>query len=48
MSNPTIPKYQICVWFDNYAEAASRFYAATFPDIEVTAIHHDPGDYPSG
>ncbi len=27
---------------------AARFYAATFPDSEVTAVFHAPGDYPSG
>ena len=27
---------------------AARFYAATFPDSKVTAVHHAPGDYPSG
>jgi predicted 3-demethylubiquinone-9 3-methyltransferase (glyoxalase superfamily) len=48
MRNSTIPKNQVCLWFDKDAEAAARFYAATFPDSEVTAIHHAPGDYPSG
>ena len=27
---------------------AARFYAATFPDSKVTAVHHAPSDYPSG
>ena len=27
---------------------AARFYAATFPDSKVTAVHKAPGDYPSG
>ena len=27
---------------------AARFYAETFPDSAVGAIHHAPGDYPSG
>ena len=26
------PKNTICVWYDKDAEAAARFYAATFPD----------------
>ncbi|MEJ0088448.1 MAG: VOC family protein [Limisphaerales bacterium] len=30
------------------AGCGARFYAATFPDSEVTAIHKAPGDYPSG
>src|SRR4029453_411098 len=42
------PKNTICLWYDKDAEAAARFYAATFPDSEVTAIHKAPGDYPSG
>jgi len=38
----------ICLWFDGDAEAAARFYAATFPDSRVTAVNRAPGDYPSG
>jgi len=41
-------KNTICLWFDKEAEAAARFYAATFPDNRVTAVHRAPGDYPSG
>ena len=44
----TIAKNTICLWFDHDAEAAARFYAATFPDSAVTAVHVAPGDYPSG
>jgi predicted 3-demethylubiquinone-9 3-methyltransferase (glyoxalase superfamily) len=43
-----IPKNTICLWFDKAAEEAARFYAATFPDSEVTAVHKTPTDYPSG
>ena len=43
-----IPKNTICLWFDRDAEVAARFYAATFPDSQVTAVHHAPADYPSG
>jgi predicted 3-demethylubiquinone-9 3-methyltransferase (glyoxalase superfamily) len=38
----------ICLWFDKQAEQAARFYAATFPDSRVTAVHRAPADYPSG
>jgi len=38
----------ICLWYDGDAEAAALFYAATFPDSEVTAIHRSPSDYPGG
>ena len=43
-----IPKNTICLWFDKDALEAARFYAATFPDSEVTAVHNAPSDYPSG
>ena len=41
-------KNTICLWYDRDAEAAARFYAATFPDSSVGAVHHAPGDFPSG
>jgi predicted 3-demethylubiquinone-9 3-methyltransferase (glyoxalase superfamily) len=40
------PKNTICLWFDRDAEDAARFYAATFPDSSVDAIHHSPMDNP--
>jgi predicted 3-demethylubiquinone-9 3-methyltransferase (glyoxalase superfamily) len=42
------PQNTICLWFDKDAHEAARFYAATFPDSEVTAVHEAPGDYPGG
>ena len=42
------PKNTICLWFDKDAHDAARFYAATFPNSEVTAVHKAPGDYPDG
>jgi hypothetical protein len=42
------PKNTICLWFDKDAHEAARFYAATFPDSEVTAVHEAPADYPDG
>jgi predicted 3-demethylubiquinone-9 3-methyltransferase (glyoxalase superfamily) len=41
-------KNTICLWYDNNAEAAARFYAETFPESAVGAITRAPGDYPSG
>ncbi|MDQ1246271.1 MAG: hypothetical protein QG597_639 [Actinomycetota bacterium] len=38
----------ICLWYNGDAEAAASFYAATFPDSEVTAVQRAPSDYPSG
>ena len=42
------PKNTICLWYDHDAEEAANFYAKTFPDSQVTAVHRAPGDYPSG
>ena len=41
-------KNTICLWYDQDAEAAARFYAKTFPDSAVRAVRHAPSDYPSG
>ena len=41
-------KNVICLWFNGTAEEAARFYARTFPDSAVTAVHRAPGDYPAG
>src|SRR5262249_21486165 len=41
-------KNTICLWFDKDAEEAARFYATTFPNSEVTAVHKAPSDFPGG
>jgi 2-polyprenyl-6-hydroxyphenyl methylase/3-demethylubiquinone-9 3-methyltransferase len=41
-------KNTICLWYDREAEEAARFYAKTFPDSSVSAVHRAPGDYPAG
>jgi 2-polyprenyl-6-hydroxyphenyl methylase/3-demethylubiquinone-9 3-methyltransferase len=41
-------KNTVCVWYDGAALEAARFYAETFPDSTVGAVHRSPGDYPSG
>jgi predicted 3-demethylubiquinone-9 3-methyltransferase (glyoxalase superfamily) len=41
-------KNTVCLWFDKDAEAAAHFYAATFPDSVVKAVHRAPEDYPGG
>jgi 2-polyprenyl-6-hydroxyphenyl methylase/3-demethylubiquinone-9 3-methyltransferase len=41
-------KNTICLWYDRAALDAATFYAATFPDSAVQAVHRAPGDYPSG
>jgi predicted 3-demethylubiquinone-9 3-methyltransferase (glyoxalase superfamily) len=38
-------KNTVCLWYDRDAEDAARFYAETFPDSSVTAVHreeHEP------
>ena len=41
-------KNTICLWYDRDAEEAARFYAQTFPDSSVGAVHRAPADFPSG
>jgi len=41
-------KNTICLMYDKDAQEAASFYAATFPDSEVRAVHAAPGDYPGG
>ena len=43
-----VSKNTICLWFDGTAVDAANFYAETFPDSTVGAIHRAPGDYPAG
>ncbi|WP_296681193.1 VOC family protein [Novosphingobium sp.] len=38
----------LCLWYDGCAEDAAKFYAATFPDSAVGAVHRAPGDFPGG
>ena len=47
MGQHAIAKNTICLWYDNDAEEAARFYAATFPDSAVGAICRAPSDNPS-
>lgn len=44
----TPAKNTICLWYERDAEAAARFYAATFPDSSVDAVFRAPADFPSG
>jgi predicted 3-demethylubiquinone-9 3-methyltransferase (glyoxalase superfamily) len=41
-------KNTVCLWYERDAEEAARFYARTFPNSFVGAVHRAPGDYPSG
>ena len=42
------PKASVFLWYNGDAEEAARFYAQTFPDSSVGAVHLAPGDFPSG
>ena len=44
----TIAKNTICLWYNNDAEEAARFYAATFPNSAINAVFRAPLDYPAG
>ena len=41
-------KNTICLWYDGTVLEAANFYAQTFPDSTVGAVHRAPADYPSG
>ncbi len=41
-------KNTICLWYNGDALEAANFYAQTFPNSEVKAVHLAPGDYPAG
>jgi predicted 3-demethylubiquinone-9 3-methyltransferase (glyoxalase superfamily) len=41
-------KNTICLWYNGDAEDAARFYAETFRDSSVGAVHRAPGVFPSG
>ena len=41
-------KNTICLWYERDAEEAARFYAKTFPQSKVGAVHRAPADYPDG
>jgi len=43
-----VSKNTICLWFNGTAQEAAEFYANTFPDSAVKAVHRAPGDYPAG
>ena len=42
------PKNTPCLWYADDAEGAARFYAETFPDSAVGAVHRAPADFPGG
>jgi 2-polyprenyl-6-hydroxyphenyl methylase/3-demethylubiquinone-9 3-methyltransferase len=42
------PKNMICLWYNGDALSAAKFYAKTFPNSSVGAIHRAPADYHTG
>ncbi len=40
-------KNTICLWYDRDAVEAATFYAETFPDSSIGAVHRAPSDNPS-
>ena len=44
----TLSKNTICLWYDGTALDAATFYAQTFSDSAVVAVHRAPSDYPAG
>ena len=43
-----IAKTTICLWYNHDAHEAAHFYAQTFPNSVVGAIHRAPSDFPGG
>ena len=43
-----LSKNTICLWYVRDAEEAAHFYAKTFPDSKVGAVHKAPSDFPGG
>jgi predicted 3-demethylubiquinone-9 3-methyltransferase (glyoxalase superfamily) len=37
-----------CLWFDNRAEEAARFYVSILPDSRIDRLQRAPGDWPAG
>ena len=42
------PKTTLCLWYDGTALEAATFYAQTFPNSALGAVHRAPSDYPAG
>ena len=42
-----LAKNTICLWYECDAETAARFYAKTFPNSSIGAVHRSPSNNPS-
>jgi len=38
-------KISMCIWYDHAAREAAEFYAGTFPDSRIDAVHLAPRDF---
>jgi predicted 3-demethylubiquinone-9 3-methyltransferase (glyoxalase superfamily) len=45
---PMISKNTVCLWYNGTALDAATFYASTFPNSAVKAVHRAPSNHPSG
>ena len=43
-----MPQVSTCLWFDNDAEAATRFYVDLVPGSAIEQVLRAPGDWPGG
>jgi 2-polyprenyl-6-hydroxyphenyl methylase/3-demethylubiquinone-9 3-methyltransferase len=43
-----LSKNTLCLWYNGAALEAAQFYARTFPDSALGAVHRAPADYPAG
>lgn len=41
-------KNTVCLWYEDDAEAAARFYTGLFPQSRMGDVHRAPADYPGG
>jgi predicted 3-demethylubiquinone-9 3-methyltransferase (glyoxalase superfamily) len=48
MKKKSHSKNTLCLWYNQDALEAARFYAKTFPHSKVGKVYRAPGDYPSG
>ena len=44
----TTSKNTVCLWYDDDAVGAAKFYADTFPNSSVGKVYRAPADYPGG
>ena len=46
--NTYMNKTTLCLWYNHDTEDAAKFYASTFPNSTVGAVHRAPSDFPGG